>query len=118
MTRRSTTRQHSRELEDARHTQRGLLPHEVPQIDGWTIAADSRPVSGIGGDYFDVIPFSRTRFAVCIADVAALIGCSPWTVRQTLIPKGLPYFRFNASGRLTFYEGQVVCWIESQQQGG
>jgi hypothetical protein len=53
-----------------------------------------------------------------ISQVAALIGCSPWTVRQTLIPQGLPYFRFKASGRLTFYEGQVVCWIESQQRKG
>lgn len=53
-----------------------------------------------------------------IRQVAALIGCSPWTVRQTLIPRGLPFFRFKASGRLTFFEGQVVRWIVSQQQGG
>lgn len=52
-----------------------------------------------------------------IAAVARLIGCSPWTVRQTLIPRGLPHFRFRASGRLVFYEGQIVRWIE-QQQGG
>ena len=53
-----------------------------------------------------------------IAEVARLIGCSPWTVRQTLIPRGLPHFRFKASGRLTFYQGQVIRWIENQQQGG
>src|SRR5207248_9252839 len=53
-----------------------------------------------------------------IAEVAELIGCSPWTVRQTLIPRGLPHFRFKASGRLIFYQDQVVRWIESQQQGG
>jgi hypothetical protein len=53
-----------------------------------------------------------------IRDVAALIGCSPWTVRQTLIPRGLPFFRSGASGRLIFYTDQVVRWIESQQQGG
>ena len=34
-----------------------------------------------------------------------MIGCSPWTVRQTLIPRGLPHFRFKASGRLIFYTG-------------
>jgi hypothetical protein len=50
--------------------------------------------------------------------VAELIGCSPWTVRQTLIPRGLPHFRFAASGKLIFYTGQVTRWIESQQQGG
>jgi len=53
-----------------------------------------------------------------ITQVAELLGCSPWTVRQTLIPRGLPHFRFKASGRLTFFEGQVIRWIESQQQGG
>jgi hypothetical protein len=51
-----------------------------------------------------------------INQVAELLGCSPWTVRQTLIPRGLPHFRFSASGRLTFFQGQVVRWIENQQQ--
>jgi len=51
--------------------------------------------------------------------VADLIGCSPWTVRQTLIRRGLPHFRFGASGKLIFYRDQVVRWIENQQiQGG
>lgn len=51
--------------------------------------------------------------------VADLIGCSPWTVRQTLIPRGLPHFRFGASGKLIFYRDQVIRWIENQQiQGG
>jgi hypothetical protein len=53
-----------------------------------------------------------------IVKVARLIGCSPWTVRQTLIPRGLPHFRFKASGRLNFYQDQVIRWIENQQQGG
>jgi hypothetical protein len=51
-----------------------------------------------------------------IAEVGDLIGCSPWTVRQTLIPKGLPHFRFTASGRLIFYRDQVIRWIEKQQE--
>jgi hypothetical protein len=53
-----------------------------------------------------------------IRDVADLIGCSPWSVRQTLIPRGLPYFRFTANGRLIFYRDQIIRWIEKQQQGG
>lgn len=60
--------------------------------------------------------FSPLGMPLNIAEVARLIGCSPWTVRQTLIPNGLPYFRFKASGRLTFYESQVIRWIERQQQ--
>ena len=58
------------------------------------------------------------RDPLSIDQVARLIGCSPWTVRQTLIPRGLPHFRFKASGRLIFYRDQVIRWIEKQQQGG
>ena len=50
--------------------------------------------------------------------VAELIGCSPWTVRQKLIPLGLPYFRSGASGKLIFYTNQVVAWVQSKQNGG
>ena len=53
-----------------------------------------------------------------IRHAAELIGCSPWTVRQRLIPLGLPHFRSGASGKLIFYTNQVVRWIESKQQGG
>ena len=53
-----------------------------------------------------------------IKQVAAVIGCSPWTVRQKLLPRGLPFFRSAASGKLIFYTDQVARWIESQQQGG
>jgi hypothetical protein len=55
-----------------------------------------------------------------IKHVARMIGCSPWTVRQTLIPKGLPHLRSGARGRLIFYHRQVEQWILRMQklQGG
>ena len=53
-----------------------------------------------------------------IEEVAGFLGCSPWTVRQRLIPSGLPHFRSGASGRLTFFEEQVARWIQRQQKGG
>jgi hypothetical protein len=49
--------------------------------------------------------------------VARLIGCSPWTVRQRLMPQGLPHFRAGASGKLIFYTNQVVAWIRKRQGG-
>lgn len=61
---------------------------------------------------------SRLGHPLGIAAVASLIGCSPWTVRQTLIPQGLPVFRSAASGKLIFYTNQVVRWIERRQQKG
>jgi len=51
-----------------------------------------------------------------IRQAAAVIGCSPWTVRQKLILMGLPCVRFGASGKLIFYLDQVVRWIEAKQK--
>ena len=61
---------------------------------------------------------SRLGTPLNVNEVAALIGCSPWTVRQKLLPKGLPYFRSAASGKLIFYRDQVIRWIERKQKGG
>jgi hypothetical protein len=52
-----------------------------------------------------------------IQAVARLIGVSPWTVRQRLMPQGLPHFRIGASGKLIFYTHQVVAWITKRQGG-
>ena len=54
-----------------------------------------------------------------IREVARLIGCSVWTVRQSYVPQGLPHLRSGPSGKLIFYRDQVVRWIlEHQQKGG
>jgi hypothetical protein len=53
-----------------------------------------------------------------LKQVAKLIGCSPWTVKQMLIPRGLPHFRSGASGKHIFYTIQVIRWIERQQLKG
>lgn len=50
-----------------------------------------------------------------IREVAALIGCSVWTVRQRLLPSGLPYFRIAKTGKLTFYRNQVIRWVLNKQ---
>jgi hypothetical protein len=54
-----------------------------------------------------------------IGEVASLLGCSVWTVRQRYLPIGLPYFRIGSAGKLTFYRNQIVRWIlEKQRQKG
>jgi sigma-B regulation protein RsbU (phosphoserine phosphatase) len=59
-----------RELVEARAIQRRLLPTEIPQIEGGRIAGAWRPARTVSGDYFDVLKFSETRAALCIADVS------------------------------------------------
>jgi|SRR5579863_7706494 len=53
-----------------------------------------------------------------IRGVAALIGCSPWTVRQKYLPMGLPHFRVGSTGKLTFYKNQITRWLLAQQEKG
>jgi hypothetical protein len=77
------------------------------------ISAPSPPMSEGYGQYAPVRHALGTPLD--IRQVARLIGCSVWTVRQTLIPKGLPHFRLTTLGRLIFYEDQIIRWIEKKQ---
>src|SRR5215813_6438490 len=45
-------RANQRELEEARHIQKGLMPADIPQVSGLRIAALWRPADTVGGDYF------------------------------------------------------------------
>lgn len=58
--------------------------------------------------------------ALSIREVAALLGCSAWTVRQRYLPQGLPHLRACSGGRIVFFREQVVAWIlkRQQQKGG
>jgi serine phosphatase RsbU (regulator of sigma subunit)/anti-sigma regulatory factor (Ser/Thr protein kinase) len=51
--------------------QRELLPGELLEVPGWEIAAHYSPAGDqeAGGDFYDVIPVSRGRFAAVIGDV-------------------------------------------------
>ena len=60
---------HAREQEEARVIQRTLLPAAMPQITTCEVAARWQPASGIGGDCYDIVRFSASRFGVSIADV-------------------------------------------------
>ena len=60
---------------------------------------------------------SRLGPPLDIRQVAVLIGCSPWTVRNKLLPRGLPHFRSGASSKLIFFTHQIESWIERQQGG-
>ena len=90
---------------------REMLPLDASQYR----TADAAPV--VESEATLAAPNHRLGSALNIRQVAQLIGCSPWTVRQSLMPRGLPHFRFTRLGRLTFYREQVIRWIESQQGG-
>ena len=54
-----------------------------------------------------------------IREVAEVLGCSEWTVRQQYLPRGLPHFRLSPAGKLLFFHNQIVRWVlEIQRQKG
>lgn len=53
-----------------------------------------------------------------IREIAKLIGCSAWTVRQRYLPQGLPHFRSGPNAKLIFYKNQVIRWLLRQQEKG
>jgi len=58
------------ELQVAKNIQKKLLPRDIPQAenyDFWGVNISSKEV---GGDYFDILPISKNRFALAIGDVS------------------------------------------------
>ena len=51
-----------------------------------------------------------------IREVAGLIGCSVWTVRQSYLPQGLPHLRSGPRSKLIFFRDQIVRWILEHQR--
>jgi len=78
-------------------------PQHCPHPEG---AIGSRPNDPLG-------------MPMTIREVARMLGCSEWTVRQRYLPKGLPYLRLSRQGKLLFFHNQIVRWIlEIQRQKG
>jgi sigma-B regulation protein RsbU (phosphoserine phosphatase) len=61
---------HNRELEIAHEVQERLFPQEYPSIAGLEYAGACRPALGVGGDYYDFIPLSKTELGIAIGDVS------------------------------------------------
>jgi hypothetical protein len=53
---------------------------------------------------------------LAIEQVADLLGCSAWTVRQRYLRQGLPHLQARPRGKLVFFREQVIAWIEKRQR--
>lgn len=54
----------------AREIQRGLLPKSTPDLEHFQVAAESRPATQVGGDFYDFITLPSSRQVVLIGDVS------------------------------------------------
>ncbi len=78
------------ELKVARLIQQTLLPHDVPHLAGWDVAAYYQPAREVGGDFYDFLYFDDGRLGIVIGDVtdkgvpAALVMATTRTLLRVL----------------------------------
>jgi phosphoserine phosphatase RsbU/P len=60
----------AKELEQAAHIQKGLLPSVAPKVEGMEIAGRTSACRTVGGDYYDYLTFPDHRIAFIVGDVA------------------------------------------------
>jgi len=58
------------EVREAREIQDNLLPKQLPEVADYEMAAMTRPLRFVGGDYYNVVRLSPRHTMLCIADVA------------------------------------------------
>ena len=58
------------DLDAAREIQRSLLPHELPEIPGYSLAFRSDTCYEVGGDYLDIVDQPDGIVLMAVADVA------------------------------------------------
>jgi sigma-B regulation protein RsbU (phosphoserine phosphatase) len=59
-----------KELGVARRIQESILPREMPNVAGLTIAARYRPMTAVAGDFYDFVEVDERRVGVLVADVS------------------------------------------------
>ena len=88
-------RRRDEELREAREIQEKLLPRRLPEVAGYEMAAITRSLRVVGGDYYSVVRVSRRHTVLCIGDVAgkgtpaALLVSSLQAALKPLIYQGL-----------------------------
>ncbi len=59
-----------KELEIAQQIQESFLPHTIPVIKNYDLAASSIPAQEVGGDFYDFIPITSKQTGLTIGDVS------------------------------------------------
>lgn len=60
----------SQELETARRIQISILPRQMPEVRGLTLAARYLPMADVGGDFYDFLVPDPARVGILVADVS------------------------------------------------
>lgn len=85
-----------RDLEAARLIQRSLLPQQMPEIPGYSIAFRSTACYEVGGDYVDIVELPDGAQIMTVADVAgkglasAIVGTAFRSAFRAIAGSGVP----------------------------
>lgn len=85
-----------RELQMASEIQQGLLPHHLPDVPGYEIAASWEAAREVAGDFYDAFRLGENKFGIVVADVsdkgapAALFMAVARTMIRSNANAGLP----------------------------
>jgi serine phosphatase RsbU (regulator of sigma subunit) len=85
-----------RDLEAARLIQRSLLPQQMPEIPGYSIAFRSTACYEVGGDYVDIVELPGGAQIMTVADVAgkglasAIVGTAFRSAFRAIAGAGVP----------------------------
>jgi serine phosphatase RsbU (regulator of sigma subunit) len=112
-----TNRRLARELSLAARVQASFLPRQMPQVEGWELAATLKPARETSGDFYDVIRLADGKYGVLIADVvdkgmpAALLMALSWSLIWTYATEHTrsPSAVFDAVNR------SLILHLEGQQ---
>ncbi|RME93162.1 MAG: hypothetical protein D6767_01605, partial [Candidatus Hydrogenedentota bacterium] len=63
-------KQHEKDLRLARVIQMNLLPDQPENLEGLRFVAHYLPMDDLGGDFYDIFPFSQTKTGFLLTDVA------------------------------------------------
>jgi serine phosphatase RsbU (regulator of sigma subunit)/anti-sigma regulatory factor (Ser/Thr protein kinase) len=97
------------ELRVARVIQQTLLPKQVPQLEGWQIAALWQPARAVSGDFYDFISFPDGRLGMVIADVtdkgvpAALVMATTRSILRSAAE------RWSSPGQILRQANNLLC---------
>ncbi|WP_149182529.1 sodium/proline symporter PutP [Streptomyces sp. TRM49041] len=115
-------RRFTRERTAARSMQSYLLPQELTggsalEVASWYFPADAP--SGVGGDWFDVIPLSGTRVALVVGDVVGHgINAAATMGRLRTAVRTLAHLDLPPDELLARLDDLVIGLMEAQSSGG
>ncbi len=102
------------DLRIAWQIQQGLLPKELPVLDGYEVAAQTVPSQQVGGDCYDVIDLDDGRILLSVADVsgkgtpASLLMANVQAALRTLARMEMPLSELAARINDVIHENTAV----------